>query len=1471
MKLKITLERPQGATDLVVTAAADATVGDVATALTVRDPDGQGPSVSRLPGGSGAAVPAGTVTLTVLDGQRVTLDPALPAADSGIKSGDRVTVAPAGDRYADRAARLVAQVTVLQGPDAGQRVPLPAGNITIGRGNGCDLVLSDTLVSRRHVRLFLAPGSAEILDLGSANGITLNDGPVTRGSWLPGDRLGIGDTVLGIEFAGAPLAAGPGHAATAAFNRSPVITGSYAGQELETPELPEAERPPRFQLLPMLAPLVLGGVLFAVTRTPAMLLFVALSPLMMVANVVEGRMNASRGTKGSMAALRREFGELRQAADGAHAAEWRARNAEHPPTVQCLDAAARRSTLLWSRRPGAPRFLDIRVGAATLDSRLRFETQRNRRAVPAAQAELDNLLSSYRAIRDVPFTLSLTEHGAVGIAGEPVAALDVSRAVLCQLAALHSPAEVVVAAFCGGRSATDWNWLKWLPHTSSAHSPISGPHLVAGPESVLLLAQLEDLVRARRSGAADTGAAVIVFIDGRTPGDRARLVELSRIGQAAGVYCVWLAQRAEHLPAACTAYVDVRGDRSVSVGDSITSTSTAGIAADGMDEATAARFARAMAPLVDAGAVVADDSDLPHSVSWLELNDPRIADDPRAIIERWQESTSIITGPAAPAAPPGGSRRPGTLRAIVGAAADGPHALDLRLHGPHALVGGTTGSGKSELLQTWILAMAAAHSPQRVTFLLVDYKGGSAFRECVHLPHTVGLVTDLSPHLVRRALRSLGAELTYRERLFAAKHVKDLQELEKTGDPETPPSLVIVVDEFAALVHEVPEFVDGVVNVAQRGRSLGLHLVLATQRPAGVIKDNLRANTNLRLALRMADESDSADVLGSPEAAHFDPALPGRAVSKTGPGRLVPFQAGYVGGWTDADKRDPDVTVEELVIGEGRTWLLPDSAARPADQRQGRSDIARVTDSIRRAAELAQLPAPRRPWLDELAHVYDLARLPIRRRDDELVFGVIDEPDQQRQSVAAFYPDHEGNLAIFGTGGAGKSTALRSLAIAAALTARGGPCQVYCLDFSSRGLDMLADLPHVGAVIAADEGDRVRRLMRSLLATADDRARRYTAVRAGTITEYRRVASAPGEPRIIILLDGFAAFRQQYESADGGRWFDALANLAADGRPLGIHLILTADRPASLPSRFSSRVQRRLVLRLADDNDYFMAGAEAGALTLDSPPGRGLLGRAEFQVAVFGGATSSTAQAQAISQLTAAMRRQQVSDAPRVEQLPEIVRLSELPVTAGGHPAIGVADDTLGPVGFNPEGVFLISGPPASGRTTAAATAMIALDRAAPGVVPVFFGGRRSPLASLGIWQQIATDPAEVAGVAAKIEQAAAGSGEGGQRYAVVIEAVNEFLTTPADAPLAAMIKTLTRLGHVVIAEAETSALGGGWPLLNAVKSGRTGLALQPEQGDGTIVYKTDFPRSRRSDYPPGRGLLVEGGRVRLLQVAIPE
>ncbi len=323
-----------------------------------------------------------------------------------------------------------------------------------------------------------------------------------------------------------------------------------------------------------------------------------------------------------------------------------------------------------------------------------------------------------------------------------------------------------------------------------------------------------------------------------------------------------------------------------------------------------------------------------------------LASSPDAVLERWTESRSVFP----PAQYPDGAQRPamkraGGLRALVGRGKGDNLYLDLRAHGPHALVGGTTGSGKSEFLQTWIMGMATAYGPQRVTFLFVDYKGGAAFADCVNLPHCVGLVTDLSPLLVRRALTSLRAELRYREHLLNRFGAKDLLELETSGNPEAPPSLVIVVDEFAALVQEVPEFVDGVVDVAQRGRSLGLHLILATQRPAGVIKDNLRANTNLRVALRVADDDDSRDVIGTVEAAGFDPALPGRAVAKTGPGRLESFQAAYVGGWTHTEKPPPSIQVETMSFGPSAEWEVPEVAGTlVADE--GPTDIERLATNV---------------------------------------------------------------------------------------------------------------------------------------------------------------------------------------------------------------------------------------------------------------------------------------------------------------------------------------------------------------------------------------------------------------------------------------------------------------------------------------------------------------------------------------------
>ncbi len=508
------------------------------------------------------------------------------------------------------------------------------------------------------------------------------------------------------------------------------------------------------------------------------------------------------------------------------------------------------------------------------------------------------------------------------------------------------------------------------------------------------------------------------------------------------------------LPASARTYIEVTGD-----GHRVAGLVREGVVVpltevESLDREGAMGLARGLAPVSDAGAHADDASDLPRNVSLLGMLGPELGVVPERVLERWQQNDSVHdrSGVASDR-----ERTPGRLRAIVGHGTLDPMHLDLRSHGPHALVGGTTGSGKSEFLQSWVLGMAAEYSPDRVTFLIVDYKGGTAFKDFVGLPHTVGFVTDLSPHLVRRALTSLRAELHHREALIGGRGAKDLLELERRGDVDCPPALVIVIDEFAALVGEVPEFVDGIVDIAQRGRSLGIHLILATQRPAGVIRDNIRANTNLRIALRMADEAESLDVVGDRIAAGFDLDTPGRAVAKTGPGRLIAFQSAYAGGRTAEQLPAPTVDVAELRFGTSRVWEAPETKdVRPS--KAGPTDQQRLIAVLAKASASAKIPSPRRPWLEPLASAFELTKLR-QRTDTELLLGVRDVPARQAQEEVYFLPDQDGSIAFFGTGGSGKTVALRTLAIAAGITPRGGPVNVYGIDYASGGLAMLEPRP----------------------------------------------------------------------------------------------------------------------------------------------------------------------------------------------------------------------------------------------------------------------------------------------------------------------------------------------------------------------------------------------------------------------------
>jgi S-DNA-T family DNA segregation ATPase FtsK/SpoIIIE len=1442
----------------VVTADAGTTAGDLADAL--------------LRGGSGHEV-TGTPTLRLQradDAALRTLPSATTLVDAGLRAGSTITLTGEGAGYREPEGPVVARLSVLSGPDAGRTWDLAAGVVVIGRGPGSGVRLDDLMVSKTHARLLVGE-VVEIVDAGSSNGLVVGDGRVPRLVLRPEDVVLVGGSEIQVHpvpssvLPGIPAPTAP-PSATVEFVRSPRVLGRYAERTLPAPEVPRPFTPQRLPFVALIGPVLMGAGMFTMTRNPMSLMFLALSPMLMLGSWWDSRTTGRRRSRAETAAFHEGLRRLRDQVEQAHQEEQQARRRETPATLDLVQHALGLDAGLWAARPDSRDFLHARLGTGDDVSRTTVEAPARGSADPELWDELHTVLAGLRDVTDVPLVLDLAVSGVIGVTGRPEPATAIARALVAQLVCGHSPAELVLVALTSRASAPRWHWLLWLPHVDSPHSPLT-EHLGSDPAACArVLLGIEELIAARRADRTH-GAAhlprLLVLVEDDAPADRGRLVRVVEEGPAVGVHVLWCAPRPQRLPAAsrCVLVVDDAGAR---VG-STTDGTWHDLVPERLDPAEAHRLARHLAGVRDAGAPVPDESDLPRGVGFLALAGHDLAEDPASVVARWHETGSVLDRTGTPVR----RRTDAALRAVVGQGADGEFVLDLRAQGPHALVGGTTGSGKSEFLQAWVLGMAAAHSPDRVTFLFVDYKGGAAFADCVDLPHCVGLVTDLSPHVGGRALAALRAALRHREHLLAAAGAKDLLAMERAGDPRTPPALVIVVDEFAALVQEVPEFVDGVVDVAQRGRSLGLHLILATQRPAGVIKDNLRANTNLRIALRMADEHDSTDVLGSPMAAQFDPRVPGRGAVRTGPGRLAMFQTGYVGGRSDAAPAAPAVSIETLTFGPGEPWVLAPRPGPQAEHPDGPTDAARVVATLGAAARRAGVPAPRRPWLPELPTVLPLD-LTSERDDATLALGMIDVPTEQAQVPFLHRPEQDGTLAVFGTTASGRSTVLRSVALSAA-TAQ-GHVEIYGLDLGGGALGMIAALPQVAAVVDGDDEERVARVITRLCATLDERADLFARVHAGSLSDHRRLTGTH-LPRIYLLVDGIAALHDAYESPGRISTYTGLLRLVAEGRAVGVHVVLTAERPGALTTVMSAQVSRRLVLRQADANACAHLGAPPDHHGPDLPPGRGVLAGStdEIQVAVLAGATESALQAVAVAEIADRLRAAGAPVAPPVGRLGSEIDPHDLPDQVDGRPVLGVAGDTLAPIGFERAGTLLVAGAGGSGRSTAVASIAAAIHRQDPAAPLYRCGPRRSPAARVDGWTEQAHTPAEIADLARRLAPLLAEPVDPEHpAITLVVEGYCDLPTTEAEAPMLVAVRAARRNGHLVVAESETTAWTSGWPLVAEIRAGRSGIVLQPDQQDGDVLFRVAFDRVRRADFPVGRGRYVTAGRSRTVQLPAP-
>lgn len=1497
MRLKLTLHR-QGVdpVDIVVTTDSTATAGDVARYIAESDP-------ARTI----TAADDDVLTLAVAPptGESLQpLQPDMPIGEAAIGSGfaasvvnlgaHRLPALPEGQRDA------IGVLRATDGPLAGQEFRVAAGHVFLGRDAANDVVLADPMVSKRHARLELG-AYAELVDLNSANGVLVDGVAVQRVRIEPGKPFVIGATTLVLYMARAFDGTADGdpvleRGGGLLFNRSPRVEVRYPGTAFKAPRLPTEKIGRMFPWPILIAPIIMGMALYSLNGNPRSLLMIVMTPLMALGNIINQSVQSRNQSNHEFLLFERQFETLEEDLFRGKPEEEKARNEEAPPVAEVFEHAMRLGPMLWTRRPEHWNFLALRLGTCRLPARNTIGEFEQPDGLPEYIERVERLRERYRHVDDVPVFDTLPAAGSVGVAGPHMPVADAMRGLAVQLFGLHAPNEVVTVAFADSAWTADLDWIKWLPHTTSETSPFKNQPLAdSAPTSAALLSALEeyvlrvrgesselrgpfkddwnpmlygtDVARAANDHAQRPRVSVIVFVTSDAPVDRARLTDVLERGADHGVHAVFISPTVESLPAVCRSYIDVTaGLDDARVGLVRNGELLEHVRVEGVSNGYMQTLARRLSPVVDASTVVHDASDIPNAVMFLPLVGREIAEDPHAVIERWRQNNTIIDRTPGPRPR---LKKAGSLRAIIGQGASDAMTLDLRSQGPHALVGGTTGAGKSEFLQAWVLGMASAHSPDRVTFLFVDYKGGSAFADCVDLPHCVGLVTDLSPHLVRRALTSLRAELHHREHLFNRKKAKDLLELEKRQDPETPPALVLVIDEFAALANEVPEFVDGVVDIAQRGRSLGIHLIMATQRPAGVIKDNLRANTNLRVALRMADESDSRDVVDDEIAATFPPSIPGRAIAKTGPGRLVPFQSAYAGGWTSTDDTvEVEVRVAELGFGATGEWEPDRPAESEAHEEDlGPNDQKRIVSTVIRAAELAGLPRPRRPWLDDLAPVVDLRDIEVES-DARIPIAMVDVPERQQQDVAAFVPDRDGSMVVYGTSGSGKSTLLKTVGTAAGMRPDRGRVQVYCLDFASGALGALSRLPHVGSVLDGSDVDRIQRLFRTLDGEMDRRASAFSAAGAATVQEYRDLVD-PTMPRIILLIDNYPEFKKDWEVAPGrGPFYRTFLRILGEGRPLGVHTVITADRGNAVPSAVSANISRRVVLRMGEPNQYMLLGTPRDILDDQSVPGRAIIDGHEAQIAVLGGTPNAVEQTKELTALGDRLREQGVRDLPEIGALPLEIRPQELPARVDGMPVFGVADDTLSARGFDPIGSFVVAGPPASGKTNALKALVVAMERFDPDVKLYHFGSRRAQLKDFRPWVRSATRGEEEKELATELAQLVADESTT-DRIMIVIEDIPHLADGPADRPMRALLQAIADSDHLLVGEADISRASGSIGVLGEWKVGRQGIVLKPDTYDGDAIFKMPFGRVKRTDFPVGRGIFVQAGQGVTMQMPL--
>lgn len=938
--------------------------------------------------------------------------------------------------------------------------------------------------------------------------------------------------------------------------------------------------------------------------------------------------------------------------------------------------------VLWSRIIGHKDFLMIRVGMGNipLQAGLSFPMRQFRIDDDVMREEVQRFSKEKQIVTGVPVTYSLIEHEVSGIVGNGAAVNGILHHILVQIAALHSYDEVKIVFLCDEANLKKFDYIRWVPHIWN--NSFKRRFLATNTEEVrdMSIFFLREMEKYRGERAIKIPHYVIVSTSKVLSDGCAFLAELLRCPLECFSYLA-VYDELKNLPKECTLILQVNGAQGVMFNYREPGGGQINFVPDEMSSKEAAESISNIAEYrldLQSGKYA-----LPEMLTFLEMYKVGKYEHLN-ITSRWKNSNPVVS-----------------LQAPVGVNSDGElFYLDLHeeAHGPHGLIAGMTGSGKSEFIITYVLSMAVNYSPEDVAFILIDYKGGGlvgAFESDQYcLPHIAGTITNLDGAAIARSLLSIQSELKRRQRVFgearraANEGTMDIykyQKLYRTGVVAEPvPHLFIISDEFAELKTQEPEFMAQLISTARIGRSLGVHLILATQKPSGVVSDQIWANSKFKVSLKVQDRSDSMEMLKRPDAAEL--VETGRFYLQVGYNELFELgQSAWCGApympmdavATEADERIQMIDHQGNVIEEAKPQK------KTADFGNAKKQIVEIVQYLTQIAEEENVRAEPL-WLPEIpAHisVEYLEKKYQYQKNCMLnpIIGELDDPFNQEQRLLTMSFVQKGNVICYGNAGSGKERFLTAVLYSLYRSDSSDEVNTYILDFGAETLQMFEDAPQTGGFMVSGEDEKIANLFQMMKREITLRKKLF-AKAGGDYLTYRQNENE-NLPAIVIIINEYANFVEQYEALD-----EQMASITRECTKYGIYFLLTNPSQIGIRYKLQQNFSQLYVLQMNDKSDYTAILGNTSGVYPSRIVGRGIYREKdvyEFQTACVTLDAEKTVEA--VKSFCAELARSGQKKAKVVPVMPKAVlerHLEEVRVTFENIP-IGLNTGTAEPVCLN--------------------------------------------------------------------------------------------------------------------------------------------------------------------------------------------